>query len=375
MRELLFAVGIVVLSPFMPAMISVPAMAQSDIKVERVSFRPGTSSTTVTRTMRGRETIDFLVNARQGQRLVASMTSNNTAAYYNVIEPGKTDEAVYVGSMSSPLNSVGWTIQKSGDLRIRVYLYRAAARRGESANIRLNISVTGAGGVATQLPGQMPGQGGTASQLPGDALVPGTNYHATGPLDCVTYAGGPVMECQQGVIRLGNGSASVTVRKPDGSTRTITYSKGSPVGYDQSLTRPVPMTWSRQDDQTTVRIGGETFMIPDAVFWGDNLRHWKRAGRRGWQCRRANRLHQRITWTGQLEAIWRYVLALMLTHTLWILLPAVLLVPVVTLLKRSILTSRMTNAMSGRILPLSHCPRLQSGTRRTAMNAGSHVHQ
>jgi hypothetical protein len=264
MRKLLFVLGVVLSSPFVPGLIAAPANAQSEIKAERVAFRSGASSTTVTRTIRGRETIDFLVNAREGQRLVASMTSDNSAAYFNVIEPGKADEAVYVGSMSSPSNSVGWTIRKSGDLRIRVYLYRAAARRGERATIRLNIAVNGSGAGATQLPGQ----GGTASQLPGDALVQGTNFHARGPLECVARAGGPVLQCEMGVIRLGGGSAVVTIRKRDGSTRTITFGEGTPVGYDQDLTRPVPMTWSRQDYQTTVRIGGESYIIEDAVVWG-----------------------------------------------------------------------------------------------------------
>jgi hypothetical protein len=268
MRKLFLAAGIASISPLAFGIASAPAKAQSQIKVERVSFSPGTNSATVTRTIRGPETIDFLVNARSGQRLVASMTSNNSAAYFNVIEPGRADEAVYVGSMSSPANNAGWTIQRSGDLRIRVYLYRNAARRGESANIRLNIAITDQSGAAMQLPGQVPGQGGTATQLPGDAMVPGTNYHATGPLDCRLRAGGRIVQCQQGVIRLGNGSATVTVRKPNGSTRTITFNKGMPVGYDQDLVRPLPMSWSKQSYQTTVRIGGETFIIQDAVVWG-----------------------------------------------------------------------------------------------------------
>lgn len=268
MRSLFLVAGIASLSPLAVGIASAPAMAQSQIKVERVAFPPGASGTTLSRSIRGYETIDFLVNARTGQRLVASMTSNNTAAYFNVIEPGSADEAVYVGSMSSPANNAGWTVQRSGDLRIRVYLYRSAARRGESATIRLNISLTGNGSVATQLPGQVPGQGGTATQLPGDAMVPGTNYHATGPLDCRLRAFGRILQCQQGVIRLGNGSASVTIRKPDGSKRTITFNKGMPVGYDQDVIGPMPMTWTKQNYQTTVRIGVETFIIPDAIVWG-----------------------------------------------------------------------------------------------------------
>jgi hypothetical protein len=233
-----------------------------------VSFAPGADRTVVVRTIRGSETIDFLISARTGQRLEASMTSSNTAAYFNVLEPGSTDEAVYVGSMSSPFNNAGWTVQRSGDLRIRVYLYRAAANRGESASIRLNIALIGQGATAAQLPEQLPGQGGSVTQLPGDVLLPGTNYHATGPIDCRFRLIGRFAQCQQGVIRLGGGTASVTIRKPDGTRRTIIFNRGTPIGYDQDPIRPVPMTSTRQGYQTTVRIGLETYVIPDAFVFG-----------------------------------------------------------------------------------------------------------
>lgn len=268
MRNVSLFAGLALLAPLSAAMMSVPAMAQSQIKVERVSFAPGANRTVVVRTIRGHGTVDFLIRARAGQRLEASMTSSNAAAYFNVLEPGSTDEAVYVGSMSSPFNNAGWTVQRSGDLRIRVYLHRAAANRGESASIRLNIALTGQGGTATQLPGPLPGQGGSAVQQSGDALVPGTNYHATGPVDCRFRLVGRFAQCQQGVIRLGGGTASVTIRKPDGTRRTIIFNRGTPIGHDQDPIRPVAMTWSKQSYQTTVRIGLETYVIPDAVVFG-----------------------------------------------------------------------------------------------------------
>lgn len=101
----------------------------------------------------------------------------------------------------------------------------------------------------------------------GDALVRGTNFHATGIVRCATFRGG-ARDCEFGVIRVGNGSAAVTIRKPNGALRTIVYRQGSPFGYDQDVKRPVAMTWRRQGDDTTVRIGQETYVIPDAVVFG-----------------------------------------------------------------------------------------------------------
>jgi len=111
---------------------------------------------------------------------------------------------------------------------------------------------------------------GTAvhAQAANDAVVPGTNFHATGTIRCVRSTTGPALQCEFGVIRIGNGSATVTIRKPDGTSRTIVYRQGAPVGYDQDLRRPVPMKWHRRGDETTVQIARETYVIPDAAIFG-----------------------------------------------------------------------------------------------------------
>ncbi len=268
MRRFMFALGLALLSPLAIVASSAPANAQESIKVERVTFRPGTTGTVITRTIRGREIVDYLVNARAGQRISVSMTANNKAAYFNVNSPGEADTAWYVGSMSSPENSFSGTIMRSGNQRIRVYLYRNAARRGERAQIRLNVSVTGQAGSATQLPGTVPGPGGTATQLPGDALVPGTNYHATGSISCVLGNSGPSRDCRFGIVRRGGGSGDLTVTRPGGGTRMITFERGTPVRYDQSQADPGPLHWTKRNDETVVRIGAEHYTIPDGIIFG-----------------------------------------------------------------------------------------------------------
>lgn len=267
MRKLMNAFVLGLAIPTLLSATTETALAQSGIKSERVSFRPGQSSTIISRAIRGRETIDFLVNVREGQRLAVSMTSNNDAANFNLIAPGERDVAFYVGSNSSPSNVYNGRVPKSGDLKIRVYLYRAAAMNGERANIRLSLTVSGAGG-ATQLPGTAPGNGAVAGQLPGDALVPGTQYNATGRLSCMARLGGRTTDCQYGVIRLGDGSAAVTITKIDGRTRTLIYRRGTPVGFDQGPSDPVRFTWTREGYVTRVQIGGERYYVPDSIVTG-----------------------------------------------------------------------------------------------------------
>lgn len=131
--------------------------------------------------------------------------------------------------------------------------------------MRNRVVTAGAAIMVALSAGTIAAPAGTRS--PGDALVPRTNFHATGLVRC-TAAGGAIRDCAFGVIRIGNGSAAVTIRKPDGTARTIVYRQGSPIGYDQDIKRPVAMKWSRRGDETTVQIGRESYVIPDAAVFG-----------------------------------------------------------------------------------------------------------
>jgi hypothetical protein len=279
-----------VLAATVLAVPSVPvsqALAQSAVPQVRVKFPAGSTSTVVVRTIRGRETIDFVVNAKEGQRLVASMTSNNRSAYFNIIAPGEQDVAFYAGDRSSPLNRFSGTVPRSGDVKFRVYLFRSAARMGQRATIRLSISITGAGGTATQLPGHAPGQGGaathlpghapghggTASQLPGDALVPGTNYNATAQVPCSFANGATTSRCEAGVRRKAgaDGTTFVEIRKPDGRTRVIFFRGTAAYGAD-SAQADGSAGWvfhtTRRGDESVIGFGPESYVIPDAFVVG-----------------------------------------------------------------------------------------------------------
>lgn len=231
------------------ATLPVPAAAQTQQKVQ---FAKGATSTRINGTIRGRNYIDYIVNARSGQQLSVSMTSKNTAAYFNLIEPGQTDVAFYVGSNSTPLNRFDGTIPSTGDMRVRVYLYRAAARRNEVANYRLSISIAGEGSEA---------------RPSGDALVAGTDFHATGDIPCTT-AEGSSTRCAFGVRREGGGSGWVQLTRPNGAKRTVFFEQGKAIRFDESEADRAPFSARKEGDDTIVRIGAETYVIPDAIIFG-----------------------------------------------------------------------------------------------------------
>ena len=186
-----------------------------------------------------------------------SMATDNGANCFNIIAPGETDVAMFNGSMDE--NQFEGTLPASGDYKIRVYLMRSAARRNETAKYRLELIISGAGGLAS-------GTKGTGSGS--DAMVEGTNYHATGNIPCAVAKGQPTGSCAFGVTREGSGSGMVTVTKPDGSTRTIFFEKGKATGYDMSQADPAEFSARQEGDLNIIHIGNERYEIPDAVFSG-----------------------------------------------------------------------------------------------------------
>lgn len=226
-------------------------VAAQDIETHRVQFAHGTSSTTVRGTIKGSQTIDYLVGARKGQVMNVSLATKHGATYFNLIAPGQTDVAFHIGPTVG--NQFEGPLPASGDYRVRVYMMRSAARRNETASYRLEISITGAGDAA-----------GRST----DAKVPGTEFHATGMLPCSMGGGQPTTQCKFGVRREGSGSGTVTITRPDGRTRTIIFTKGRATGYDQSQADSAPLQATREGDLTIVRIGSERYEIPDAVIEG-----------------------------------------------------------------------------------------------------------
>jgi hypothetical protein len=168
-----------------------------------------------------------------------------------VLPPGSTDVAMYVGQTGDDFTGV---LPTDGDYTVRVYLMRSAARRNESSDYGLTISVTGKALAPL-----------AASQ---DAALPGTKFHASASITCVPvpYVDTKPQRCQAFVIRRGvDGTATVEIARADLVHRRILFVQGKPVASDSRE----PLTFVRQGDVTTVRFGDdERYEIPDALVAG-----------------------------------------------------------------------------------------------------------
>jgi hypothetical protein len=230
-----------------PVILSTSALTQEEIRVERVQFAPGSTSAVVSDSIVGYDTVDYVLNAKEGQYISVSMTTDNTSNYFNILMPGENEKAIFNSSTGE--NQYEGILRKSGDYKIRVYLMRNAARENEVANYSLEMSVTN-------------------PQSSNDALVQGTNYNATGDIPCTMTTSQPTGSCPFGVVREGNGGGMVTVTKPDGRTRTIFFENGTATGADTSEADPGEFKAQKQGDLNIIRIGEERYEIPDVVIFG-----------------------------------------------------------------------------------------------------------
>jgi len=123
-----------------------PALAQVEIGRQEVHFQRGKSSASLEGRIRGEHIVDYHLHAAAGQTLEVTLKADNPSAYFNVLPPDE-ETALFVGSTSG--NHYSGILPKDGDYRIRVYLMRSAARRGESAGYSIDFRITGSAGTTT----------------------------------------------------------------------------------------------------------------------------------------------------------------------------------------------------------------------------------
>lgn len=116
--------------------LAVPAAAQQKVPVQ---FAKGASSATVKGKLSGDQYRDYLVNARAGQAITVTLANPDGRAFFNVLPPGSSGEAVFIGSSEG--NSFKGPVPGNGATTVRVYQMRASGRRGEVADYTLTIGV------------------------------------------------------------------------------------------------------------------------------------------------------------------------------------------------------------------------------------------
>ena len=218
-------------------------------KPQDIRFAPGASSAELKGSVKGGAARSYRIFAGAGQTLAVDLKAANGAQYFNIVAPG-SNEAMFIGETAGQQARV--VLPADGAYVIQTFLMRSAARRNETSNYTLKVSVTG--NALPSLPGSQ------------DARVPGTRFHATAPVRCRPPYVAADASCDAGVIRRGrDGTATVELRGPNQLMRLILFVAGKPVASNTAQ----PMTARRDGDTTVVDVDGqERYDVPDALLTG-----------------------------------------------------------------------------------------------------------
>jgi hypothetical protein len=129
-------------------LLATPVLAQPIDEVP-VAFAAGTSGTTIEGSIVGERIVDYVLGARAGQTMSIDLESSNSAGYFNLMR-GSDPQAIHIGSVSG--NSYSDVLPADANYRIRVYLMRSAARRNETMDYTLSVSIDGAASATATAP-------------------------------------------------------------------------------------------------------------------------------------------------------------------------------------------------------------------------------
>jgi hypothetical protein len=121
-------------------LVAAPTFAQSDIVKRPVQFAKGKSGATIKGSVTGDETVDYTLRAAAGQTMTVKLSSAS-AVYHNVLPPGSTGEALFVGSRDGSRSTT--TLPASGDYTIRLYQMGHASSSGKRSNFTLDVAIAG----------------------------------------------------------------------------------------------------------------------------------------------------------------------------------------------------------------------------------------
>jgi hypothetical protein len=109
-----------------------------DIPAKPLVFEAGDKLALAEGRLVGDNTVDYVFTARGGENVTAILEAGSIG-YFNVLPPGSSGEAIFIGSSEG--NRFSGTLAAPGEYRFRVYQMRATARRGKATPYKLSVEV------------------------------------------------------------------------------------------------------------------------------------------------------------------------------------------------------------------------------------------
>lgn len=255
-----------ILFVLMPAGVFAQGLTQ-----QKLGFAPGRSQATISGEISGRQTIDYVVSAKRGQTISISFAPSNRFAFFNLLAP-VTGDALFVGQDQGNPAKFTARLGTTGNYVVRVYLIRAAARRGETSDYSLTVAISGG------TPSPPPVAGDESAGLdfwavsgltPGDKLNMRRGPSRTERV-VATFRNGAVL-ANLGCRRIDD-QRWCKVRNPDFPAQAgwvngrYLRESGAPVDEEQPIKTPPP-----SDDFADGEAGGPDFWTVSGLTPGDRL--------------------------------------------------------------------------------------------------------
>jgi hypothetical protein len=106
---------------------------------KQIAFGKGKSSASVSGKVQGNSDVDYELRASAGQTMTIDFKASKGAAYFNVLPPNSTGEAIFVGSSEG--NHFKAALPSDGVYTIRVYLMGGAKDSDKPVTYTLKVSI------------------------------------------------------------------------------------------------------------------------------------------------------------------------------------------------------------------------------------------
>ena len=166
-----------------------PAWADADIQQKPLHFAKGQSGATVSGKVKGHQSIDHQLRANAGQTLTVDFKPGSSSAYFNLLPPGSTGDASFIGSSEG--NHFSGALPTDGVYTIRVYLMGNAMTSNKEVSYTLKVNVSA-------------GQGGSTHSEKASSFAPGSYAEIVGVKGELGLLSGPAMS-EQTVGHVGKG--------------------------------------------------------------------------------------------------------------------------------------------------------------------------
>ena len=169
---------------------TVPAWAEAGIQQKQIQFAKGQSGATVSGKVKGDQTIDHQLRANAEQTLTVDFKPGKPSAYFNILPPGSTGEALFIGSSAG--NHFTGELPTDGVYTVRVYLMGSAKTSDKEVGYTLKVNVSSSQG------------GGSTSSGKASSFAPGSYAEIVGVKGELGLLSGPAMS-EQAVGHVGKG--------------------------------------------------------------------------------------------------------------------------------------------------------------------------